>query len=305
MDDILNPILQNIESVDVYIYQLLLIDLTIAVVMIAGLRFITGLVANVNSAEELASRDNFAFGIAMAAGIISLALMLTGAVSGEPAETYLSEVVSVLSYGLLGLVLIKAGRFFQDKLLFTEIEIQAEIKAGNLATAFVDAANTIATGLVLRAVMLWVESDTLDGLLVVLAAFVLTQLLLGLVTKYRLVVYARRHSGASLQQAFKEGQVALSIRFFGHLIGVALALTAASGVVSYNADNLVVALLLWSGITLVFAVLVSLLAILARSVILMGVDVVEEVNQQNNIGVAAIEASIYIAVGLFFTALFN
>ena len=291
-------------SLDIYIYQILLIDLAIAVVMIAGLRFVTGIVANVNSAEELSSRDNYAFGIAMAAGVISLALMLTGAVSGEPSETYLKEVVSVLSYGVLGLVLIKLGKLLQDKLLFTGIQIQTEIKNGNLAAALVDAANTIATGLVLRAVMLWVESDTLSGLLVVLAAFVLTQLLMALVTKYRLVVYARRVQGASLQEAFKEQNVALAIRFFGHLIGVALALTAASGVVAYNVENLVLALALWTGITLLFAVLVSLLAIIARNFILMGVDVVEEVNRQNNVGVAAIEAAIYISIGLFFTALF-
>ena len=149
----------NLSEVDTYIYQILLIDLTIAVVMIAGLRFITGIVANVNSAEELASRDNFAFGIAMAAGVISLALMLTGAVSGEPGETYLGEIVSVISYGILGLILIKVGRLSQDKFILTGIEIQGEIKAGNLAAALVDAANTIATGLVLRAVMLWVESS--------------------------------------------------------------------------------------------------------------------------------------------------
>jgi uncharacterized membrane protein YjfL (UPF0719 family) len=272
--------------------------------MIAGLRFITGIVANVNSAEELASRDNFAFGIAMAAGVISLALMLTGAVSGEPGETYLGEIVSVISYGILGLILIKVGRLSQDKFILTGIEIQGEIKAGNLAAALVDAANTIATGLVLRAVMLWVESDTLNGLLVVLAAFLLTQLLLALVTKYRLIVYARRSTGGDLQTAFKEGNVALAIRFMGHLLGVALAITAASGVVGYDVENLILALILWTGISLLFAVLVSLLAIIARNVVLMGVDVVEEVNSQNNVGVAAIEASIYISIGLFFTALF-
>lgn len=294
----------DISAVDTYIYQVLLVDLAIAVVMISSLRFVTGIVANVNSAEELASRDNFAFGIAMAAGVISLALMLTGAVSGEPSSTLLSEAISVFSYGVLGLVLIKVGRLAQDKLLFTGIEIQNKIKEGNLAAALVDAANTIATGLVLRAVMLWVESDTLDGLLVVLAAFVFTQLMLALVTKYRLIVYARRHDGASLEVAFSENKVALAVRFFGHLLGVALAVTAASGVVAYDVDNLLRALALWSGITVLFAILVSLLAIVARSIILMGVDVVEEVNNQNNIGVAAIEAAIYISIGLFFTALF-
>jgi hypothetical protein len=44
--------------------------------------------------------------------------------------------------------------------------------------------------------------------------------------------------------------------------------------------------------------------VIARRVILFGVDVVEEVDRQENIGVATIEAAIYISVGLFFTALF-
>ena len=167
-----------LSSSDMYIYQILLIDLTIAVLMISGLRFVTGIVSNVNSAEELASRDNVAFGIAMAAGIVSLALMLTGAVSGEPGVTYMAEIVSVLSYGVLGLLLIKTGRFIQDKLLFRGFAIQQEIKSGNIAAALVDSANTIATGLVLRAVMLWVENDTLNGLLAVLAAFVIMQMMM-------------------------------------------------------------------------------------------------------------------------------
>lgn len=296
--------LLDISELDLWIYQILLIDLAVAVLMITGLRFIRGLVANVSSAEELASRDNYAFGIAMAGGTVALALMLTGAVSGEPGATLLDELISVVSYGVLGLMLIWVGRISQDKLVLTGIEIQEQIKAGNLSAALVDVANTIATGLVLRAVMLWVESETLDGLLVVLLAFVVTQLLLALVTRYRLWVYGRRHEGASLQAAFEKGNVALSIRFLGHILGVALALTAASGVVAYNTDNLLVALATWAGITVLFSVLVSLLAVIARTVILAGIDVVEEVDQQQNIGVAAIEASIYISIGLFFTALF-
>jgi len=295
----------GLDSVDVYAYSILLIDLAIAVVMISGLRFLTGLVANVDSAEELASRDNAAFGIAMAAGTVSLALMLTGAVSGSLGATYWQEIVSVTSYGVLGLILIKVGRLIQDKLVLRGIEIQAQIKSGNVSAAILDAANTIAIGLILRAVMLWVESETLSGLLVVLAAFVITQLLLALVTKYRIQVYSRRNGGASLQSAFAEGNVALSVRYMGHLIGVALALTAASGVVAYSEESLHIALLTWAVVTLLFTMLVSLLAVVARSVILAGVNVVEEVDQQHNLGVAAIEAAIYISIGLFFTALFS
>jgi uncharacterized membrane protein YjfL (UPF0719 family) len=294
----------NFSAVDAYVYQIILINLVIAVGLLSGLRFVTGLVANVDSAEELATRDNYAFGIAMAAGIVALALMLTGAVSGEVGDTYLSEIVSVLSYGVLGVVLIKLGRLIQDKFVLTGIQIQQQIKAGNLAAALVDAANTLATGLVLRAVMLWVESDTFNGLLIVLAAFVITQLLMALVSKYRVLVYARRHDGESLHSVLEAGKVALAIRFLGHVLGVALAITAASGVVAYQTENLVMALLAWALVALVFSILVSLIASIARYAVLFGVNVVEEVDHQNNVGVAAIEASISISIGLFFVALF-
>ena len=127
--------MDELMNIDTYIYQILLIDLVIAVAMISGLRFITGVVANVDSAEELAARDNVAFGIAMAAGIIALALMLTGAVAGEPGITYVDEVVSVLAYGILGVLLIKIGRLMQDNIVLRGIEIQQQIKNGNIAAS--------------------------------------------------------------------------------------------------------------------------------------------------------------------------
>ena len=138
-----------------------------------------------------------------------------------------------------------------------------------------------------------------------LSKIFITQLLLALVTKYRLLVYSRRHAGASLQEAFASGNVALSIRFMGHILGVALALTAASGVVEYDRSNLLLAVGLWAGITLLFSLLVSLLSIAACRVILWGINVVEEVDEQANIGVAAIEAAVYVSIGLFFQALFS
>ncbi len=164
MDELL-----DLSAVDFYVYQILVIDLAIAVAMISGLRFLTGLVANVGSADELSNRDNFAFGVAMAGGTVSLALMLTGVVSGTPGETYLAEFLTIIAYGFLGLILIKIGRLAQDNLVLRGIEVQKEISNGNLAAAFVDVANTIAIGLVLRAVMLWVDSDSWFGLLIVLA----------------------------------------------------------------------------------------------------------------------------------------
>lgn len=294
--------LLSINYVDLWFAQVLAINLVVAIAMIASLRLISGLVANVSTHEELSQKDNFAFGVAMAGGAIALALMLTGVVSGDPANSLLSEFTFVVSYGVVGLVLIKVGRLLQDKLVLTAIPIQEEIKRGNMSAALVDVANTIATGLIIRAVMTWVESSFV-GLGIVIVAFILTQLVLALVTKYRLVVYAKRHDGACLQRAFEEGNLALSIRYLGHLIGVALAITAASAFVAYNPEAIVTALISWVVIAILLAIGLSVLSIIARHIILAGINVVEEVDIQQNVAVGAIEASIYVAFGIVLTAI--
>lgn len=289
---------------DLWLLQVLGIDLSVAIIMVIALRYFSGLVADVNTTEELSLRDNAAFGIALAGGILALALMLTGVMSGEPGATLLQEFILVVAYGAVGLVLIKLGRLVQDKLILADISIRQHIRDGNQAIAIVEVANTLATALILRAVLIWVDSNELNGLLAVLVAFLITQLLLGLVTFYRMKVYASRHNGDSLQNAFAAGNVALAMRYMGHLVGVSLAVTAASGVIEYSNESWYMGLAGWSLVALIFAVLVSVLSVLARLIVLLGINVVEEVDQQKNIAVGVIEAAIFVAIGLFFVALF-
>ena len=285
-------------------FNTILINILIALVLLIAFRFLSGLVANVKTSEELAQKDNFAFGMSFAGGVIALAIMMTGAISGEANFDlgYGHEVGLVFAYGFVGLLLIKLGRFIQDKLVLSGVAIMSEIKKGNLAIAFVDVANGLATALVLRAVMNWVDLDSWDGLIVVLLAFLPSQLLLALITFYRLFVYRSRHDGGSLQSAWIDGNVALSIRYFGHLLGAGLAITAASGLVAFSVDAYLLPLLTWFLVGVVLAVSLSLLAIILRRVLLASIDVVQEVDREQNIAVAAIEAAIYLAVGLLLAA---
>jgi len=193
----------------------------------------------------------------------------------------------------------------QDKLVMTSIPIQEEIRKGNLAAAFLDMAGTIATGFVLRSVFIWVENETITGLVIVLVAFLLTQLLLALVTKFRLTVYEKRHPDGCLQVALKAGNVALSLRYFGHVIGIALVMSAASSFVIYNSQYLGLALFTWVVVTIVFSVILSLISSVARFIILAGIDVVEEVDHQENVAIGAIEAAIYVSVAILILAVFS
>jgi hypothetical protein len=125
-----------------------------------------------------------------------------------------------------------------------------------------------------------------------------------LVTRYRLFVYAKRHKGANLQHEFESGNVAIAIRYLGHKIGVALAVTAASGIAEFTVGAEVQAALLWAGASVVMTIALSLLSIAARHVILWGVNVVEEVDDQKNVGIGLIEATIFIVNGVVLAALF-
>lgn len=282
---------------------ILLVDLVLAIILLTAFRKLAGLVSNVSSTEELSGKDNFAFGLAFAGGVFALCIILTGVVSGDAGFTLLEEIVLVLSYGVLGIVLMMLSRKVLDNFSLPDINIHDQIMKGNLAAAIVDVGNLLATAIIIRAVMVWIDDTDLFGLVSVVIGFVISQLVLILVTQYRSKVYASRHNGKSLQAAFEAGNKALALRYCGHKIGAALAVTAASGFVPYNEANLIQVCLVWGLISIVLTVALSLIAIGARHIILAKINVVEEVDQQANIGIGFIEATIYISIGLLLAAL--
>lgn len=291
--------MENLPLINFYpdLLLVLLVDLVIAVAVLAAFRKIAGLISNVSSTKELAEKDNFAFGLVFAGGMTALAIVLTGVMSGDPGSSLFNEIVLVVTYGVLGLILMTLTRKILDTFALPDINIQEQIMKGNMAAAIVDVGNLIATAVIVRAVMVWIDDISLFGLVAVVIGFIVSQIVLILVTQYRTRVYAKRHNGASLQAAFEDGNQALAIRYLGHKIGVALAVTAASGFVPYNDDRIFMACLAWGLISLVLTVTLSLIAMGARHIILAKIDVVEEVDNQRNMGIAYIEAMIYISIG--------
>ena len=295
----------NIVMTDRYEYMVIVIDFLISVFILTAVGKVTGLVSNVKSVHELSEKDNFSFGISYAAAILAVGIMLTGALSGDVTISLVYEMSIVAAYGVLGIFLMTVTRHFLDRVSLPRISIHEQIVKGNSAAGIVDAANMLATAIIVRSVMIWVDTESFNGLLIVLAGFIFSQLLMVLVTRYRLFVYAKRHQGQNLQLAFEEGNIALALRYFGHKIGVALAVTAASGIASYTEGQVAESVMLWAAVSLGLTIGLSLLSIVARHVILWGINVVEEVDVQRNIGIGFIECIIYIANGVLLVALFG
>lgn len=281
----------------------LAIDITIAILLLGTMRFLLGLTSQVNSTEELAHKDNFAFGVSVAGSILALGIVLTGAITGENAPSYLMEIIGMLAYGTYGLILIKVGRIIQDKVALQHLNKTQLIKEQNLTIGIIDAAGAVATAIIIRAVLLWVDGLDIATFIAITSGFVVAQAVLVLVTRIRESQYAKNNQDDCLQEALSEGQLALAIRYSGQVISTALAVTAASHFIVYSPEKLVINLIAWLVFGLIMTILVSLLTSLAKRIVLWGINLVEEVDQQHNIGVASIEMATSIAIALILTAL--
>jgi len=288
-------------SQDLLIY--LAIDVSIAILLLGAMRFITGFTAKVNSTDELAKEDNFAFGISVAGSIAAMGIALSGAITGAHANSYMLEVIGMLSYGLFGLILIKIGRIVHDRIALNQINKTEQIKAHNISVGIVDAAGAIATAIIIRAVLIWVHGLDINTFVAIAAGFIVSQAMLVLVTRIKEKQYARNNQGDCMQEAFADGQIALAIRYAGQVISTALAVTAASYFLTYSPETLLTNLLGWLLFSVIMTILVFLLTTLAKKLILWGINLVEEVDQQHNIGVASVEMAISISIALILTGL--
>ena len=289
----------QINGLTAWSIQALLIDFVIIVALFVSLKFIKGWVSNLHANDEITEKDNFAFGISFAGGLAGLAIVLTGVTSGAFADSLLQEATQMAGYGLIGIALIKLGHFFQDKVALQKVNLHDEIIKGNITAALIDFGHVISVAIVIRSALIWVLTEGWYGLPIVIAAFVVGNICMLLISQYRVQLYKRTNrNGDCLQQAILDNNIAVGIRYAGFLIGSALALTAATGIAPYLADNINSSLLYWTLSALASLVAFIILHLVMIKVILAGKDISDEVNRQKNIGVATISAAISFAVGM-------
>jgi len=292
-------------NIEINLATYYLVDLVIAVALLSGMRYMAGFVANVSATDEIASNDNKAFGVSLAGAMIAVSIMLTGVISGEAGYSLANEALMMLLFGLIGIVLMWLTRIAFDRVSFPGLSIRGQIMQGNMAASIIDACNMIATAIIIKGAMSWVDDSVLISILAVLLSFAASQVILALATLYRVKVYEKRHDGGQLHTAIEANNIALALRFSAYRIGIAIAVSAAFTAVEFEPDAFMAVFTLWFAIAIALFVLLTLLAIVIRHGVLHQVNIGEEVGQQGNIAVGAIEGSIYIVVGLLLAGLIS
>jgi uncharacterized membrane protein YjfL (UPF0719 family) len=275
----------------------LVLNLLIAIALFASLRLFSGVIAHVSSSVELTKKDNPAFGVSMAGAALGIAIVTTGALYGEPIHSLYDSAISVGLYGLMGIVLMALARIIFDKVALPNISLRDEIVKGNVAVGIADAGNVIATALIIRAVMTWVEANTIEGLAAVIIAYLVSQVILTASTLLRVKTFSKQEDGCA-QTSLKEGNIALALRFAGRKIEAAFAITAASNLLVYEIYDIPMLLTAWAVLSVLIIVLLWGLSFVATKIILSGIDVEDEVVRQRNIALGVVQGVIYISLGL-------
>jgi uncharacterized membrane protein YjfL (UPF0719 family) len=290
-------------NVEVNLALYYLVDFTIAVALLSAMRLLAGLVGNVSATHELAGNDNKAFGVSLAGAMVAVSIMLMGVVSGDAGYSLANEAFMVILFGVIGIALMWVTRIVFDRVSFPHLSIHDQIMRGNMSASIIDACNMIATAIIIKGAMTWVDGGLDIAIMAVITSFIASQVIMALATLYRVKVFEKRHQGRKLHTAIEENNIALALRFSAYRIGIAIAVSAAFTAVDYDPDAFITVFMLWFAVALVLFILLTLIAMVIRHGVLHGVNVGEEVGQQSNIAVGAIEGSIYIVVGLLLAGL--
>jgi len=281
---------------DLWVY--LVIDLALALLLLVLLKWVAGLLRKGSVTDELAVKDNFAFGISIAGGMLSLCIVLGSVVGRHVGQGFESAASGMVSFGLIGIILVNFGRFAHDKLVLNRVDTRALISDRSVSIAMVDAASLIASAIILRSMVLWVDGSDMNAMIAITTGFTVVLTILIFMTRIYEVRYARDNQNDSFQGALQKGQLALAVEHAGNLLGTALIVASARHLLNYHPDGYVSNVTGWLIVSVTLSLALYILVNASKKLILWGLDYRQEVDKQHNIGVACLEFCLTLGIAV-------
>jgi len=285
------------------INDVILVNLLIVIALFTCIRLFSGTIAHIDASKEILKKDNAAFGISIAGVTFAVAIMLSGAIYGNYDGDLLISTAYVAGFGVLGIVLMTLTRIIFDKITLPDVSLRDEISKGNIAVAIADTSNVIAAAIIIRSLMMWVTDNSLHDFLALLILFVISQIILTSTTYIRRRVFRLVHLGRRTQEELKNGNVALALSFGGRKIATAFAITIASNFDFFEVYDFKMIFLPWIVIAIAAVVILKVISYIAERIVLFNVPTMREIIEEKNIAVGAIQAAIYMAMGLLLSGL--
>jgi len=289
-------------SSDLLIY--LAIDISIAIVLLFAIRSLSGLLTKVSVRQELGEKDNFAFGISMAGRMLSLTIVLSAVIGRHTESGFEAAALGMLIFGVIGIILVRLGRFAHDKVVLNRLDKDEMIAQKNVSVALVDASSAVASAIIIRSIIEWATGSDANTLVAIFSGAIVVLSILLLTTRIYERRYASNNQNHSFQNDICKGQFALAIQHSGNLIGTAIVVSAAGDILVYSPQAYVSNITGWLLVGTGFALLLMVLLSITKRLVLSGVNWKSEIDLQHNIGIASIECVLSIGLALLISSLF-
>jgi len=150
---------------------------------------------------------------------------------------------------------------------------------------------------------MWATDNALHDVLFLLVAYLISQVILTSTTYIRRLMVRYFHTGRETQDELKNGNIAMALSFGGRKIATAFAITIASNFDFFEVYDLKMIILPWILISISAVIILKIIAYIAERIVLFNVATMREILDQRNIAVGAIQATIYMAMGLLIAGL--
>ncbi len=288
---------------DLWVY--IAIDVGLALLLLLVMKWLSRSRAKVSVSDELGVKDNFAFGISVAGGMLSLCLVLSSVVGRHVGQGYEQAAIGMVIFGIIGILLVKVGRFAHDKIVLDAVDTQHKISDRNVSVALVDASSLVSSAIILRSIMVWVDGSDVNAMIAIVTGFLVVLTILLIMTRIYEMRYAMQNQNHSFQSALDTGQLALAVQHAGNLLGTAIVVSSAGALLSYSPEGYVSNVTGWLLTSVVLSLLLWILVAFSKRAILNGINYQKEVDEQHNVGVAAVELTLSIGLAMIISSVLS
>lgn len=288
---------------DLWVY--VAIDVGLALVLLLVMKWLSRSRAKVSVSDELGVKDNFAFGISVAGGMLSLCLVLSSVVGRHVGQGYEQAAIGMVLFGIIGIFLVKVGRFAHDKIVLDAVDTQHKVSDRNVSVALVDAASLVSSAIILRSIMVWVDGSDVNAMIAIVTGFLVVLTILLIMTRIYEMRYAMQNENHSFQSALDTGQLALAVQHAGNLLGTAIVVSSAGALLSYSPQGYVSNVTGWLVTSVVLSLLLWILVAFSKRAVLNGINYQKEVDEQHNVGVAAVELTLSIGLAMIISSVLS
>lgn len=248
--------------------------------------------------DELTERDNPAFGICLSGYLLGIAFALTGAFPSHlidsmlDADWYGTAALEMTTGGVLGILLLRASIWINDKLILNRFSLQVEmLRDRNIGAGAAVAGSCLGTGLVLAGALTGDSDSWLKSVRDIVVYWGVGQLLFiaGALAFYRT-------AGYNVQETLEnDNNAAAGISLGGFLAALGVLLNA---VLRNATSGLVEELLVIAVLAVIGIPLLIVCNIIAQKLILPRINLPKEIAIDKNSAAGLISATASIATAI-------